>query len=275
MPFVFNFVINLIQYLLVLQHTRGYSDGRSPGSQTNSSAVVQALLARQQLEEQGERCDRGGVPVPADISTSSALIQAMLARQRAEDLDEDFYHMRDNHTSSFTTPAPAMQAGERAKVPERDECYSTTEFSETPVNRSSALTQAMQARQRAEDRADDTDDLPSSVSGVMMQVMQARERAEAEDAIQWVPASPQSPAPPGSSALIQAMLARQQAQNEYDDGYWANGSELTLTAWIFNNWNQSCYDVASQQCSTVAGPADRVQVHLFMHFFLQIYFHSI
>ncbi|XP_026214685.1 transmembrane channel-like protein 5 [Anabas testudineus] len=201
------------------KHTRGYSDGRSPGSQTNSSAVVQALLARQQLEEQGERCDRGGVPVPADISTSSALIQAMLARQRAEDLDEDFYHMRDNHTSSFTTPAPAMQAGERAKVPERDEYYSTTEFSETPVNRSSALTQALQARQRAEDRADDTDDLPSSVSGVMMQVMQARERAEAEDAIQWVPASPQNPAPPGSSALIQAMLARQQAQNEYDDGY--------------------------------------------------------
>lgn len=153
----------------------------------------------------------------------------MLARQRAEDPDEDLYQMRDNRTSSFTSRTPSMQARER------DEYYSTTVFSEIPVNRSSALTQAMQARQRAEDRAGDADDLPSSVSGVMMQVMQAREKAEEEDRIQWVPASPQNPAPSGSSALIQAMLARQQAQNEYDDGYWTNDSDLILTVWIFND----------------------------------------
>lgn len=190
--------------------------------------MVQALLARQQLEEHEERHNTGGVPVPADISTSSALMQAMLARQRAEDPDEDLYQMRENRTSSFTSRAPSMQ------VRERDEYYSTTGFSENPVNGSSALTQAMQARQRAVDRADDADDLPSSVSGVMMQVMQAREKAEEEDRIHWVPASPQDPASSGSSALIQAMLARQQAQNEYDDGYWTKGSDLILATWIFN-----------------------------------------
>lgn len=182
-------------FSLVLQHTR------------------EALLAQQQLDEQQERHNIGGVPVPADISASSALVQAMLARQRADDPDEDLYQMRDNRTSSFTSHAPSMQARER------DEYFSTAGFSENPVTRSSALIQAMQARQRAEDRAEDAGDLPSSVSGVMMQVMQARERAEDEGRIQWVPTSPQNPAPLGSSALIQAMLARQQAQNEYDDGY--------------------------------------------------------
>ncbi|XP_035516410.1 transmembrane channel-like protein 5 [Morone saxatilis] len=165
------------------KHTNRRLDDHSTGGQSNSNAMVQALLARQRLEEEEERGRAGGVPVPSDISTSSALVQAMLARQRADNQDEDFDRMPVKRPSS-----------------------------------SSALTQAMQARQRAEgDGADDIDDLPSSVSSVMMQVMQARQRAEEEDKIQQVPT--QNSAPAGSSALIQAMLARQQAQNEYDDGY--------------------------------------------------------
>ena len=190
--------------------------------------MVQALLARQQLEEEEERRSSGGVPVPSDISTSSALIQAMLARQRADDQDED------KHLSSSGALAQAVQARQRAEGQERDEYYNAG-FSENP----SAVTQAMQARQRAEE---DRDDLPSSVSSVMMQVMQARQRAEEEDRTQWVPAPPQNPAPAGSSALIQAMLARQQAQNEYDDGYWPKGSDFVERGdvwWTTNDWNHT------------------------------------
>ncbi|XP_076001370.1 transmembrane channel-like protein 5 [Genypterus blacodes] len=197
------------------KHTKRRSDDHSSGGQSNSNAMVQALLARQRLEEQQERVSSGGVPVPSDISTSatsSALMQAMLARQRAEEQDGDFYRMPSEHASS--------QARHTAEDQHRDDYDRTSGFSENPLHssRSSALTQAMQARQRAEDN---TDELPSSVSSVMMQVMQARQRAEEEedDDNQWFPTPPQNPAPSGSSALIQAMLARQQAQNEYDDGY--------------------------------------------------------
>ncbi|KAE8300934.1 Transmembrane channel-like protein 5 [Larimichthys crocea] len=184
------------------------SDDHSSGGQSNSNAMVQALLARQRIEDEEERHRAGGVPVPSDISNSSALAQAMLARQRAEDQNEDSYQMSDRHSSSSIALTHSIQV---AMVQGRDENYGMSGLSENPVNTSSAVTQAMQARQRAEQhRADDTDDLPSSVSSVMMQVMQARQRAEE---------LPQNPAPAGSSALIQAMLARQQAQNEYDDGY--------------------------------------------------------
>ncbi|KAA8595221.1 hypothetical protein FQN60_012356 [Etheostoma spectabile] len=191
------------------KHTKQRLDELSLGGQSNSSAMVQALLVHQLLEEE-ERRDTGGVPVPADISTSSALIQAMLARQRAYDQDGD------EHLSSSSALSQAMQARQRAEGQEMDEYY-TTGFSENPINTSSAVAQAMQARQRAEE--DGADDLPSSVSSVMMQVMQARQIAEEEDRPEWVPAPTQNPSPAGSSALIQAMLARQQAQNEYDDGY--------------------------------------------------------
>ncbi|KAM9363076.1 transmembrane channel-like protein 5 [Symphorus nematophorus] len=191
------------------KHTSQHSDDHSSGGQSNSNAMVQTLLARQRLEEVGEeeRRSDGGVPVPSDISTStsnsSALVLAMLARQRAEDQDEDLYQTPDQHSSPSSALTQTMQARQAAQDQERDEHYSTAGFS------SSAVTQAMQARQRAEmDGADDADELPSSVSSVMMQVMQARQRAEEPS---------QNPA--GSSALIQAMLARQQAQNEYDDGY--------------------------------------------------------
>ncbi|XP_029364795.1 transmembrane channel-like protein 5 [Echeneis naucrates] len=162
------------------------SDDRSSGSQSNSNAMIQALLARQQVEEEEARWSAGGVPVPSDISTSSALIQAMSALQRLEDQDDDLYSIPDKH------PSPSI-----------------------------ALIQAMQARQRADGQDDyyRTDEPPSSMSSAVMQAMQARQRAEEGEGIQWVPAAPQNPDPSAPSALIQAMLARQQAQNEYDDGY--------------------------------------------------------
>nr|XP_046260838.1 transmembrane channel-like protein 5 [Scatophagus argus]XP_046260846.1 transmembrane channel-like protein 5 [Scatophagus argus]XP_046260854.1 transmembrane channel-like protein 5 [Scatophagus argus] len=128
------------------KHTSQHSNDHPSSGQSSSNAMVQALLARQRLEEEEEkeRDSTDGVPVPSDMSTSNALVQAMLARQRAVEEDEGFYQVPDKHLST-----------------------------------SSALTQAMQARQRAEEYgADDTDDLPSSVSSVMMQVMQARQTAD-------------------------------------------------------------------------------------------------
>ncbi|KAG7214543.1 hypothetical protein INR49_023058, partial [Caranx melampygus] len=200
----------------IFNHHKPHSDDRSSGGQSNSNALVQALLARQQFEEEGERRSSGGVPVPSDISTSSAMMQVLLARQRAEEQDQDLYQMPYSNSSSSSTVPQALQARQRAEG--HDEYYSMTGSYESPVNTSSAVILAMQARQRLEEGGeDDTDDPPSSMSNAMMQVLQARQRAEAEDRIQWVPAPPQNPAPSGSSALIQAMLARQQAQNEYDD----------------------------------------------------------
>ncbi|XP_008281098.1 transmembrane channel-like protein 5 [Stegastes partitus] len=190
------------------EHTKRHLDDRSSSSHSSSNAMVQALLARQQFEGE-ERRNAGGVPVPSDISTSSAVMQAMVARQRAEREQDDLYHMPDEYSSPDSALAQAFAARQRAKAQESDE-----------DNGSSAVMQAMQARQRAEaDRGLDTGDLPFPVSNVMIQVMQARQRAEEEDRIQWVPAPSQNTAPPGSSALIQAMLARREAQNEYDDGY--------------------------------------------------------
>ncbi|CAK6962881.1 transmembrane channel-like protein 5 [Scomber scombrus] len=201
------------------KHTKRRSDDQSSGGQSTSNAMVQALLARQRLEDDEERHSAGGLPVPSDISTSSVLMQAMLARQRADKQDEDLCQMPNKHQTSSSALAMAMQARGRAEDHGRDEYYGAEDFSENSFNRSSTLMQSMQARQRAEENAAyDVDDPSSSVSSVMMQVMQARQRAEEQDRIQ-VPAAPQNPAPSGSSSLIQAMLARQQAQNEYDDGY--------------------------------------------------------
>ncbi|XP_053189205.1 transmembrane channel-like protein 5 [Scomber japonicus] len=206
------------------KHTKRRSDDQSSGGQSTSNAMVQALLARQRLEDDEERHSAGGLPVPSDVSTSSVLMQAMLARQRAEKQDEDLYQMPNKHQTSSSALAMAMQARGRtedhgrAEDHGRDEYYGAEDISENPFNRSSSVMQAMQARQRADENAAyDVDDF-SPVSSVMMQVMQARQRAEEQDRIQ-VPAAPQNPAPSASSSLIQAMLARQQAQNEYDDGY--------------------------------------------------------
>ncbi|XP_070841402.1 transmembrane channel-like protein 5 [Chaetodon trifascialis] len=162
------------------KHANHRSDNHSSGGQSNSNAMIQGLIARQRLEEEEERYGTGGVPVPSDITTSSALVQAMMARQQAENQEKDLYHTDDPPSSSAL--ALAMQARQVALVQDRDENHSAAGFPENPLNAPSAVTLVMQARQRAEE-------------------------------------PPQKPAPAGSSALIQAMLARQQAQNEYDDGY--------------------------------------------------------
>ncbi|KAM3623824.1 uncharacterized protein V6R79_015977 [Siganus canaliculatus] len=186
------------------KHSSRHSDEPPPSGQSGSGAMVQALLARQRLEAEEEGLGTDGVPVPSSSPGSSALSQAMLARQRAQNQDGDFYQMSDTSASSSNALMRAMQARQVAEGHGGREYYRATSFSE---NASDTISQAMQARQRAEAYGeDDMSALTSSVSGVMMQVMQARQRAE-------------EPSPAGSSALIQAMLARQQAQNEYDDGY--------------------------------------------------------
>ncbi|KAG7487022.1 transmembrane channel 5 [Solea senegalensis] len=172
------------------KHTKQRSGNVSAGGQSTSNAMLQALFARQQLEDEEGRRGNGGVPVPSDISTSSALVQAMMARQRAEDQEEDT-HMSDTDFSSPSAFTQASQARQRAEVEAWDEHNGAADYHENAANTSSAV----------------------------MLVMQARQRAEDEDRTQWVPAHPQNPVPAGSSALIQAMLARQQAQNEFDDGY--------------------------------------------------------
>lgn len=178
-------------------------DQHPPAGQSNSNAMVQALLARQTLEEEEERGRSGGGPAPP-----GALMQAMLARQRADWETGDSHQAPGRLASSFDGSTHATAAARGSEGRGRDDYYS--------AGTSGALSLALQARQRAEDEADD---LPSTVSGVMMQVMRARQRAEEEERSQWVPTRPRNQDPSGSSALIQAMLARQQAQNEYDDGY--------------------------------------------------------
>ncbi|KAM4604110.1 transmembrane channel-like protein 5 isoform 2-T3 [Polymixia lowei] len=207
------------------------SDGRSSGGQSNSNVMVQALLARQRSEEQEGRGELlRGLPVPSDISistSSSARMQTALARQRADEHDGVFHRIPfpSGHRSSSDALTQAMQARQEAEVEEMGGYYGTPGFSENAPDGfgSDAVARVMQARQRAEEdyhrRVEPTDHLASSTSSFMMQVMQARERAEEEDGVRRPPATPASRAPSGSSALIQAMLARQQAQNEYDDGY--------------------------------------------------------
>ncbi|CAN9509956.1 unnamed protein product [Ophioblennius macclurei] len=165
---------------------RGRSVEHPSGGQSNSNAMVQALIARQQDEEEEER-------------RSDALMQAMLARQR-----EEAYRRPDEHASSFGAFTRSSNGRET------DEYYSAAVFSERSVAASGVFSQDDDA----------ADGLPSTVSAVMMQVMQARQRAEEEESgRRRLSARPRNPPPSGSSALIQAMLARQRAQNEYDDGY--------------------------------------------------------
>ncbi|XP_015237138.1 PREDICTED: transmembrane channel-like protein 5 [Cyprinodon variegatus] len=195
------------------QKTRNKPGSAFSGSPSNSNAVVQVLLARQQVEEQERRSVRGS-SVPLDISTTDAMTQAILARQKAEREDENVYNIADENPPSLNAVAQSLGARQRAE--ENDQYWSTTNFNQSnPVNRLS-----MRAGQRAEGgRGEDSYDGPSSASNVMAQVMQARQRVEEEERNQWTRAPGQNPAPSGSSALIQAMLARQQVQDEYDDGY--------------------------------------------------------
>lgn len=157
-------------------------------------------------------------PHPDDFSSTSssnsnAMVQVLFARQRAEaeEREQRRHTISEQGTqqSSSSALALAMQAKQRAETQTREEYYSRAGFTENHMNYRHATEQQ-------------EENSPDSVNSVMMQVMQARQRAEEEEEeelkqMQWAPAVPQNPAP--SSALIQAMLARQQAQNEYDDGY--------------------------------------------------------
>ncbi|XP_072319562.1 transmembrane channel-like protein 5 [Eucyclogobius newberryi] len=166
---------------------------------SNSNAMVQVLLARQRAEEEEQRERARGLPVPVE---STNLTQGIFTHPLSD--QNDLYDTNGGPSSAL---AQAMQARQRAES--REEYYSRAGFTENHVN----------YRHGAEEQQENS---PTSVNSVMMQVMQARQRAEEEEEeelkrMQRVPAAPQNPAP--SSALIQAMLARQQAQNEYDDGY--------------------------------------------------------
>lgn len=169
------------------------SEDYSSNGPSNSNALVQVLLARQRAEEEEEEEARARAR----------------GLHRADPGADGLYGADDRHPSSPSALALAMQARQRAESQTREEYYSRAGFTENHVN----------YKLTAEERDENS---PDSVNSVMMQVMRARQRAEEEDEeelkrMQWVPAAPENPAP--SSALIQAMLARQQAQNEYDDGY--------------------------------------------------------
>ncbi|XP_071032533.1 transmembrane channel-like protein 5 [Oncorhynchus clarkii lewisi] len=205
----------------------------------SSTGMLQALIARQRLEqENGDSSSSFGVPMPSGLSvstTSSAMMQAMLARQYAEDQDVASY--RGVPFPADQTPAPssaliqAMQARQRAESQNEDEFYRAPVQSQNPVNAlPSAMIQVMQARQRAESEQEEdefyrapvhSEHPVSSTSSAMMQVMQARQRAEEEESEFYrAPASSQHPDASGTgSALIQAMLARQQVEEEYSDRF--------------------------------------------------------
>lgn len=148
--------------------------------QSSTNTTVQAFLNPRRFEEEEDEeiYSTGPLPVPSDTSASSAVVQAMLARQAAEYLDDDPYQMSDEDVTSSSALAQAMQARQEAEVRERD-YYSPAGFPENSTNTPSTFTQSMQARWRAEEyEADDPDDPSASASAVMMQVMQARQRAE-------------------------------------------------------------------------------------------------
>ncbi|XP_055773575.1 transmembrane channel-like protein 5 [Salvelinus fontinalis] len=205
----------------------------------SSTGMQQALIARQRLEqENGDSSSSFGVPMPSGHSvstTSSAMMQAMLARQYAEDQDVASYRgvpfPADQTPASSSALIQAMQARQRAESQNEDEFYRAPVQSQNPVNAlPSAMIQVMQARQRAESEQEEdefyrapvhSEHPVSSTSSAMMQVMQARQRAEEEESECYrAPASSQHPDASGTgSALIQAMLARQQVEEEYGDRY--------------------------------------------------------
>jgi len=146
------------------------------------------------------------VPVPSDIATTS--FQRIPIAYNHQSSSSSF----SSHPDAVTL---AIQARQRVELD--DNTYRTpSTFAANP------LVQVKQARQEYDRQgADEANDRSSSVSSIMMQVMEARKRAgqEEEDSAYGRLAVTESSGGPSSSGLIQAMLARQQAQNEYDDGY--------------------------------------------------------
>ncbi|XP_037108128.1 transmembrane channel-like protein 5 [Syngnathus acus] len=141
-------------------------------------------------------------------SHSNATVPALLHRQRIEQ-EESRFPKTDHH--QMDERHPLHQSSDRYVF------YNTAEF---PENHYDSSTDVIQARQKHEaDIAPEIDGSSSFMSNAMIQVMQARQRAERNEGLHWDPARPPNLPPASSSALIQAMLARQQDQNEYDDGY--------------------------------------------------------
>ncbi|XP_053712092.1 transmembrane channel-like protein 5 isoform X1 [Synchiropus splendidus] len=142
-------------------------------------------------------------PSSSGQSNSNAVVQGLFARQQLEEKERSSHGgvLVPSDLSPSSALAQAMAARQRAT--------SQNQFADPEMALGSAGYTVTQVRHREEDVSG------SSVSSVMMQVMQARQRVEEEDGMQWV----SDPAHTSSSALIQAMLARQQAQNEFDDGY--------------------------------------------------------
>lgn len=209
----------------------------SLGGQSSSNAMLQALLARQQLEaEDKDRFYNSNVPSEVSVSTtSSAMVQAVLTRNWAEEQETGHRgRMMPLPAGDSSSGALMLTMQARRKAEEEDgarDCGASGPTQKPPHSTSDAVIQVMQARQRAEEADGDpfwapfsSQDPPGSFgSSAVAQVMRARQEATAEEEEEQsffrMPAHPEDPAPPGSSALIQAMLARQQAQNEYDDGY--------------------------------------------------------
>ncbi|KAM9792613.1 transmembrane channel-like protein 5 [Neosynchiropus ocellatus] len=148
---------------LSLQHHK-HQGGPSLSGPSNSNAVVQALFARQQLEEE-ERASTRGVPVPSDLSPSSALAQAMAARQRATSQDQFSDPERGSGSAGYMV----------TQVRHREEDVSASSVS-------SAMMQVMQARQRVEEesRTQWVSDPGHSSSSALIQAMLARQQAQNE-----------------------------------------------------------------------------------------------
>ncbi|XP_045061151.1 LOW QUALITY PROTEIN: transmembrane channel-like protein 5 [Coregonus clupeaformis] len=209
----------------------------------SSTGMLQALLARQRLEQEDvDSSSSFGVPMSSDHSvstTSSAMIQAMLARKHAEDQDVASYRgvpfPADPAPASSSALIQAMQARQHAE--DQDVAsYRGVPFPTDPAPASSsALIQAMQARQMAESQNEDefyrapvqSQNPVNALPSTMIQVMQARQRAESqqeEDEFYRAPVHSEHPVSSTSSAMMQVMQARQRAEEEESEFYRAPAS---------------------------------------------------
>ncbi|KAJ8001817.1 hypothetical protein DPEC_G00173360 [Dallia pectoralis] len=195
-----------------------------------SPGLLQALLARQRLEEEDASAayNSFGVSVPSErtmSTTSSAVMQALIARQQAGSQAGSYrgvpFTAEPPVPSSTSALIQAMQARQKAESQAEDGFHRTPAPSQNPVNAlPGAMIQAMQARQRAELEELDRSEPERPVSSTSGVIMQARQRAELEEEFYRTPASSQVPDNTGpGSALIQAMLARRQIEDEYVDEY--------------------------------------------------------
>ncbi|KAL1005864.1 hypothetical protein UPYG_G00064920 [Umbra pygmaea] len=216
------FLLEKLQDLQKSKHSKPKPKKETGNRPENESSpgLLQALLARQQMEEEEGRSSTFGVSMPSDRSTSttsSTMVHAMLLRQQADSQAGSYrgvpFPAEYPALSPTSALIQAMQARQMAES--EDEHHRTPVPSQNPVNAlPSTMIQVMQARQRAQleldqdepYRAPDSYDDPIlPTSNAMMQVMQARQRAEEEEESYRTPVSP--------------WLAQQQLQDKYNDRY--------------------------------------------------------